>query len=710
MLRNFGGVALRAACLAQVVFGDAGTEFKNDAFEKVFDDSKRCIGIDLGTTHSCVAIYDPKTKSFDYLTYDSPARKTFPSTIYIEKYLNEKTRLPVYYVGYAADQKNAVEPAPGRYIYGCKRIIGIDSIDASSRLSNFKNEVTYPIRQKSIDGKGYYVIPVTVEGVEFEFTPTQIATILLGDIKSRLDELKINISNVCISTPAYFTTVQDEEVKLAAIEAKFPVPVITKEPVAACVTYVDGEDFKVDNEKKVLIFDFGGGTLDVTIGMVVKERSDETPGKLESAVIVEGFGGNNFLGGENVNTLICDEFAAVMAKAGFSTLSRDDMHRLRDFVENFKIRLCNKQREEGGNASLTDKFWFKDGTSIDLTLSNSRLNVILQPIYDLIRQVLFDKVEGLFHGKDDPKIREISNVVLVGGSTRIPYIKTMLQELWPGEGVIFDKIDADKAVALGACKISVSTDTTLGDSSIMVVGAVPLPIGIKLADGSMNVLVERNVSIPTESSKIFTTMYDNQTTILIDVAMGLRPMFDDNDKIGQVFLTLKNPKPKGVPQILVKIEYFADYSFKVTAEDMETKVSESAVFKSELGRPRPDKVRQMLEDAEKFKQADAETAKKIEELRLFEGALAQFEAQLNMVKSNAKIGLSELDKSYFETILDGSKKWLEENRGNASITAAVVQMKIEDIKNAAAELAQKVESAEKTAKLEAEKGEGREVL
>jgi len=688
MARICRGAALTALSLLQGVLGRR----------------KADVGIDFGTTFSCVAIYYPDTKSYDYLTYGSPDKTTIPTTIFFKDTIDPSTSLPAYEVGYAANQLNEIMPDPHRYIGGFKRIVGIDKIETKSRLANFENEVTYKLRHKTIDGKGYYVIPVTVEGKEFEFTPTQLAVMVLNEIRLRLEQLDINVSNLCISTPAYFTTVQDDEIKSAAINAKLPSPLITKEPVAACVTYVDADTFKLDVEEKHLVFDLGGGTLDITVVETIKEKSEDTPGKNESNIIVKRFVGDNFLGGENVNSYICNEFIKIAAAAGHSFKTSEDMLRLRLFVEALKIRLCEEQKLSATNVTVSETFWFKDQTNFTFSLSHDRFNELVKPMYDRIEYLLFDQTEGLFQGRGDSMIKEIKKVVLVGGSTRIPYIRTMLQKIWPAEGAIFDKVDADKAVGMGACKISVSTDPELGDPSIMVLGAVPLPIGIRLSDGSMESLIARNVAIPTESSKIFTTVYDNQTTILIDVAMGVRPMFDDNEKIGKVLLTLKNPKPKGVPQILVKIEYFADYSFKVTAEDLETKVSESAVFKSELGRPPKDKIDRMLEMAEKFKQQDSETAKRIEELRLFEGALSQYEAQLNMMKSNTKINFTDLEKSYFDTILEGNKKWLEENRSNTSITAAIIQMRIEDIKNISTELTQKVEAAEKGAKPEEEKG------
>lgn len=664
--------------------------------------TKAYVGIDLGTTFSCVSLYYPEKKTYDYLTFDSPDRKTLPSTIYFTGEVDPEYGTPIYKVGYAANMLNELSPSHDRYLGGFKRIVGIDKIDAKSRLSNFANEVTYPVRHKTEGGKGYYVVPVMIGQTEFEFTPTQLSSMILGEIKSRIDKLEIDIISTCISTPVYFTTVQDSEVKSAGINAGFKDPIITKEPIAACVSYVDEHLFTLDEEERALVFDFGGGTLDISVVEVIKEKSADNPNKYESSIEANRFVGDNFLGGENVNSLICKEFEKIAKLQGHVLETKEDQLRLRLFVEALKIKLCDEQKLSKTEVTVSDKFWFKDQSSIVFTLSTSQFNNLVAPIYQRINHLLFDEVEGLFKGKSDTLYNQIKKIILVGGSTRIPYIREILSKACVNAS-IYDAIDADKAVGMGACKICVNADPNSGESSVMVLGAVPLPIGLRLSDGSFEPLISQNIAIPTEATKTFTTVYDNQTTILIDVAMGVRPMFDDNEKIGKLLLTLKNPKPKGVPQISVKIEYFADYSFKITAEDLDTKLSESAVFKSELGKPSKDKIDQILETAKKFKAQDEETAKRIEQFRTFEAALTQFETQFNMAKSNAQINLSDLDKSYFETILEGNKKWLEENKSNVTITPVVLQSKIEDIQNASTELVTKLQSSQKS---EQQTGEG----
>lgn len=674
-------------------------------------------GIDLGTTFSCVSMYDPVTKSYEYLSYDKPELLTIPSTIYFTGQLDEN-RNPLYKVGYEANLLNQSKPNSKAYYYGFKRMVGIDRLDSNTPLFDFPRKVTYPIHHASNEGKGYYYCPIEIGGeIVAKLTPTDLSSIVLGEIRRRIDALNYEIISTCISTPVYFTTVQDNEVKLAAENSGFENPLITKEPIAACVSYVDGHVINLDTEENVMVFDLGGGTLDISIVEVIKEKSEDNPGTFESNITASRFVGDNFLGGENINDIIVAYFIGLLP-TDKKNLSATDMLRLRLFVEKFKIDLCNKQNQSETPVEHTDYFIFGDESEVKFNLDIGTFNRILSPVYKRINTLLSDQVEGLF--KEDTIARingdrsaalladSIKKIILVGGSTRVPYIKQLLSGFCP-KAQLYDQIDADKAVGKGACQICVNSDPNSGESSIMVLGAVPLPIGIRVFDGSFQEIIKKDVTIPIEASMPFTTVYDNQTNILIDIAMGVRPMFDDNEKIGQLKLQLKNPQPKGKPQIDVKIEYNADYSFKVTAIDVQTGLSESIAFDSKLGKPSHSKIEGMLEAARQNKLADEEIKNKLEQLRLFDAALSMFESQVKQAN------LNELDQSYFETIIEGNKKWLVDNRDTAK--ASVIESKLEDLKKDAEELALKLRTStpmgepqtEQISK-EVEKPSGREVL
>lgn len=683
------------------------------------------IGIDLGTTYSCACIYYPDTKSYEFLSYDDPTRMTLPSTIYFTGKL-DASNLPMYAVGYEANDLNRAKPSPENYLYGFKRIIGIDNIEANNRLSGFSKEAKYPFYHANDNGKGYYYIPIRVDGeVKAKLTPTDLSAMILGDIKRRLDQLKIKIIATAISTPVYFTSVQQDETRNAGIMAGFQDPIITKEPIAACVSYVSDHFFTLDKEEKVMIFDFGGGTLDISIVEVSKEASEDGPGKFDSNIIANRFVGNNFLGGENVNTLVYNHFLDIAKANGVNvdSISMVEQLRLRLFVEDFKIKLCNEQTKQGRPVTHTDSFFFDKDVEVKFTLTSQKFDELCSGIYSEIKKLLFDNVEGIFSedtllaergDRSYPLKNSIQKIVLVGGSTRIPWIKSYFENEFK-HAKVFDKIDADKAIGQGACMVCVNSSPLSGESSIIVLGATPLNVGIRVADGSMQVIVPKNVAIPTEATMPFTTAYDNQKIVSVEVAMGVRPMFDDNEPIGNFRLELKNPKPKGVPKIEVKIEYFADYSFKVTAIDTETGASEFITVESNLGKPSQSKINQMLEAAKKFKLEDEEAQNRIEQIKLFTAAVEMFELQLKDAKAKPNL-LSEIDISMFDTILDVNKTWIEQNKTTAK--PSVVESRLMDFKKSAEELASKIKAATAAAASkeqqpvdkEAGKESGRDVL
>lgn len=684
------------------------------------------IGIDLGTTYSCVCIYYPDTKSYEFLSYDDPNRMTLPSTIYFTGKLDPNTGLPLYVVGHEANLLNKSKPSSENYIYGFKRIVGIDNIESNNRLAGFSKEAKYPFHRGLENGKGYYYIPIKVDGeVKAKLTPTDLSAMILGEIKKRLDQLNLKIIATSISTPVYFTSVQQDETRNAGIMAGFADPIITKEPIAACVSYVSDHFFNLDKEEKVMIFDFGGGTLDISIVEVSKEASEDGPGKYDSNIIANRFVGNNFLGGENINTLIYNHFLEIAASKGINVnaISMVEQLRLRLFVEDFKIKLCNMQTQEKKPVVHSDSFFFDNDVEVKFSLTSQKFDELCADIYAEIRKLLFDSIEGIFSddtilaqqgNKSRPLMNSIQKIVLVGGSTRIPYIKSYFEKEFK-HAKVFNEIDADKAIGQGACMACVNASPESGESSIIVLGATALNVGIKVADGSIQVIVPKNTTIPTESIMQFTTAYDNQTIVSVEVAMGVRPMFADNEPIGNFRLQLKTPQPKGVPKIDVKITYKADYSFIVTATDTETGNSESITVESNLGKPSQSKIAQMLETAKKFKLEDEEAQNRIEQFRLFTAALEMFEAQLKDAKSKANI-LSDLDVSYFDTILDVNKTWIEQNKATAK--PSVVESKLEDLKASATELANKIKAAaaasatkeQQPVDREIEKETGREAL
>lgn len=679
------------------------------------------VGIDLGTTFTCVCMYDPKSKSYEYLTYNTPDQTIMPSIIYFNEKLDANGN-PSYKVGYDAILKDQSNPNNRFYFYRFKPMVGLSDVRESDPLAKFIKTSTYKIEhKKSADNKGYYTCPVEFYTIDNKksienFTPTDLSSLILGNIKARIEAKNYNILKVCITTPVYFNTVQDNEVREAAVKANFTEPIISKEPVAACTTYVEDHLFTFDVEEKVMIFDFGGGTLDISIVEVIKEKIEEENNKISSMIVPTSYVGNNFLGGENVNDLL---YAYYMNNMPVVPTTDIDKLRLRMFLENFKIALCNlKNSNVNQNVKHTDVFYLANQTPNDtvkeFTLTISEFDKIIEPIYNEINELLFDSVVGLFkddiakkrRGETDLLANSIKKVVLVGGSTRIPYIRKLCLSACPN-ATIFDKIETDLAVAKGASQICVNSDPNSGLSDVNVMGIVPLPIGIRVHDGTMQEIIRKDILIPTKSEMPFTTVYDNQTKIVVEIAMGVRPMFDDNEKIGQLELTLTRAMPRGEPKIMVAINYNADYSFEVSATEGNN--TQRITFDSKLGKPSQSKVEQMLENAKLNFEADEKLKNKLEQLRIFDTTLGMFETQVKASK------LSELDQSYFNTIIEGNKKWLEDNRATAEV--AIIEAKIADLKKSVEEFSAKLAESSKIPQEnknfeepKTEKAEAREVL
>lgn len=673
------------------------------------------VGIDLGTTFSCVSVYIPRTKSYEYIADEHNLLETFPSTVYFTGNTKEGMSHKTCYLANAANEEN---PDSNRYFYGFKRMMGISDITVNEDLKTFPKHVTYDvIAKKDKDGKQYYVFPVKHENkIIAEFTPTELSALILSSLKERIDKKGYKIISTFVSTPAYFSPNQDEQTRIAAEMAGFGKVQTTKEPIAACVNYVKESNLKIDQEKNLLVFDFGGGTLDISVVQVVKEEG-ETKGSTFSNIEVAKYVGDNFLGGENINDELVKHFNAIIEK-GQVKLSTHDMLRLRLFTEKFKIELCNKQLKsdnQAGTFTHSDIFLLNNNKSFEFTLTNVEFDRICRPVYDRIDRLFFSPKMGMFrkaqgdmHDKPmDPD--SVEEIILVGGSTRIPYIRRMLKTICKKATLYYD-LDADKAVARGACQICVNSDPNSGESSVMVLGAVPLPIGICLYDGSFQPILQKDKAIPTDATMPFTTVVDNQTEIVLKVATGVRPMFKDNEEIGSFVLKLSKGAPKGVPKIEVKVDYYADYTFRVTATDSATGDTNSIFFDSKYGKPDQSKIDAILKAAKENEAADLEIKKKLEQVNLFNIAIQMLEDQTK--NSN----LSEDDKLYFNAIIQSNKEWLDQYKETA--TAAVIEAKVEALKKEAEELVKRAKGGEAQAEGEKEeaaaeetaKEQGREVL
>lgn len=687
-----------------------------------------CVGIDLGTTFSCVYMYDLEKKIYQILTYRNPQEKIFPSTIYFTGAKDTTNILPAYLVGYEANLANASSPSAERYFYKWKPMVGQTNIAPNTPLANFEKYVTYKLK-KGVDSsnKEYYYFSIkTNDGSTFQFTPTDFSSILLKELKLRIDALNYSISSVCITTPVYFTPSQDNEVKQAAVKAGFPVPHINKEPVAACVSYEDGNMKNVESEVKTLVVDVGGGTTDLSIIEVSldeaekDENNNNTKQELEKTLTVTRFVGNNFLGGENFNDEMADFFKAKIKAAGkTTTLSSIDNLRLRLFVESFKIALCNKQNsfdakhkanpsEPRQIASHSDIFIYKgsDNADYEIELVMNTDDFDSFKVFKLFNDLFYNSLDGLFREDKTNGNSELSDsiqkVIFVGGSTRIPKIQRLVADVCKKAQLFFRDDQVDLAVGRGAAMICASLDPNAGDSLLSIQTVVPMTIGTRLSDRTYLPIIKKDVAIPCESFVTCTTSVDNQKEVLLPILVGVRPMADDNEHIGELRLMLENNNlPAGVPQIDVGIVFNSDYSFKVIARHMkvgpvrngkaekEILKEEVAFFDSKIGQMSQSKIDELLRAAELNKEADEQAKNRAEKIRLFETKLTFLERTINDAK-----GLNDLDKSYFQAVLEGNQKWLQDNK--ESFTLETLESKMDELSKTIEELGSKLTQAPPT--------------
>ncbi|OQS53868.1 hsp70 [Ecytonucleospora hepatopenaei] len=639
------------------------------------------VGIDLGTTFSCVGIFH-QDRSFEYLNFGGETPDTIPSVVYVDKFKTGES--PLISVGYEAQAKNKASQTSDNFFYGFKRLMGL--LANHKEVAGFKKSVTYDVERKIVDNKvAINVFPVILnDKSKIEFSPTDLSAFLLSKIHQLITS-KYEILSVVITTPSYFSVEQEEETRKAGQMAGFEKIKIAKEPTAACIEYAQTADLKVDKEESTLVFDLGGGTFDISI---VEVENDMDDGQKNSTLTVAKYCGDNFLGGENVNDYLFDHFKTLIPH----TLSQDEALTLRLIIEKFKINSCTRWKTDP-NAVMKDVFFDANKQRYELSLTQAEFNKLSQPVYDKIDHLLFNKEIGLFRPMNTNKnqldkpvdISTIKKIVLVGGSTRIPYIKEYLKNKFKNVP-IYDSIDPDKSVAAGAARLCMNSDSASGDSSLTMLDITTLPIGICVSDGSFKPILEKDLVIPIEQHEVFTTVRDNQSAITVEVASGMRQMFKDNHPIGKFDFQLDELQPRGVPQIQVSCKMDANYKLTVTAMDLKTKKKFEKVFKTDYISGNKDFINKMLEDAKKHKAEDEELGALLTQKRLYTQGLEEYEKQL----TNAK-NLSEDKKLHFETVLQTLKEWYSANEN--SVKSDEMERQVARLGESAQELAQAISAS-----------------
>ncbi|CAN8074081.1 unnamed protein product [Agarophyton chilense] len=604
------------------------------------------IGIDLGTTYSCVGVM--QNGQVEIIANDQGNRIT-PSYVAF----TSEERL----IGDAAKNQAAMNPV--NTVFDVKRLIGRKYSDATVQ----RDKKLLPF--KIVNQGEKPMISIDVKGAEKTFSPEQISAMVLGKMKKTAEEyLGKEVKNAVVTVPAYFNDAQRQATKDAGTIAGLNVMRIINEPTAAAIAY----GLNKKGEKNILVFDLGGGTFDVTL-LTIDDGVFE----------VLATNGDTHLGGEDFDQRVMDYMMKLFKRKYGKDLSKDKraLAKLRRECEKAKRALSSQTQVRIEIESLFD------GQDFSETLTRARFEELNS---DLFRRTL-KPVEKVLKDADMTK-GQVHEVVLVGGSTRIPKVQQLVSGFFNGKAPS-KGINPDEAVAYGA---AVQAGILSGDGgettdNIVLVDVAPLSLGIETVGGVMSKIIPRNSKVPASKSQSFTTYQDNQEVVSIQVYEGERTMTKDCHMLGKFDLSGIRKARRGEPQILVTFDVDANGILSVSAEEKGASNKESITITNDKGRLSEEEIERMVREAEEMKDEDEKLKKKIEAKNTLENFIFTIKGTLED-KEKLEGKLDEEDIEALESAVKEAQEWMDTESEDAE--AEDIESRLNDLKEVAEPIIKKV--------------------